>query len=272
MSIGTKIAEARKKAKLTQQKLADKLGVSFQAVSSWERDEFLPDTNNLINLAKVLNVSLSSLAENYNKPLFETSETIFDWEKMYTYVSSAASNFEFKNTLEALPFAKKVHEGHYRKGKEKVPYIYHLLNMACHCLAMDINDDQIIAACLLHDTIEDCGIKVNDLPVDNETKEIVRLLTHEKDDSRRQDIMNKYYKEISKNPKACLVKCIDRCNNISSMAYGLTRDKMTRMILETEKYVLPLLDIIEIKSEYNDAAWLLKYQICSELDMAKRLM
>ena len=39
MSIGENITRIRKEKNLTQEQLAEKLGVTFQAVSSWERDE-----------------------------------------------------------------------------------------------------------------------------------------------------------------------------------------------------------------------------------------
>ena len=51
MSIGTNIKNLRDERNLTQDQLAEMVGVTFQAVSSWERDEYKPDTNNLINLA-----------------------------------------------------------------------------------------------------------------------------------------------------------------------------------------------------------------------------
>ena len=44
MSIGSQIAKRGKELGMTQQELAESLDVSFQAVSSWERDEYLPDT------------------------------------------------------------------------------------------------------------------------------------------------------------------------------------------------------------------------------------
>ena len=65
MSIGRNIRLLRVERKLTQEQIAEVLGVTFQAVSSWERDEYLPDTCNLIELSRVLNVSLDWLV--YNK-------------------------------------------------------------------------------------------------------------------------------------------------------------------------------------------------------------
>ena len=51
----------RKQAGLSQEDLADKLAVSRQAVSKWERGEALPDTDNLIRLAKLYNVSIDEI-------------------------------------------------------------------------------------------------------------------------------------------------------------------------------------------------------------------
>lgn len=51
----------RKEKGLSQEELADKLSVSRQAVSKWERGEALPDTDNLIRLAKLYNVSIDEI-------------------------------------------------------------------------------------------------------------------------------------------------------------------------------------------------------------------
>ena len=55
------LARAAKLAGLSQEALAEKLGVSRQAVSKWERSESSPDTDNLIALAKLYGVSLDEL-------------------------------------------------------------------------------------------------------------------------------------------------------------------------------------------------------------------
>lgn len=56
-----KLFELRKKSGLSQEELADKLGVSRQAVSKWERAEASPDTDNLIALSNLYNISLDEL-------------------------------------------------------------------------------------------------------------------------------------------------------------------------------------------------------------------
>jgi len=84
--------------------------------------------------------------------------------------------------------------------------------------------------------------------------------------------MGKYYDAIIANPKAALIKCMDRCNNLTTMSWGLSRERIYRMIKETEEYYPRLLDAIKATPEYNSAAWLLRYQIESMLDIYKRLM
>lgn len=58
MSIGNRIISLRKAQQLSQEEIADKIGVSRQSVSKWETDACAPDAYNLIALAKVLDTSV----------------------------------------------------------------------------------------------------------------------------------------------------------------------------------------------------------------------
>ncbi len=60
-NIGKKIADFRKINNITQVELADLMGVSYQAVSNWERGNSMPDISKLADLAKILNVSIDEL-------------------------------------------------------------------------------------------------------------------------------------------------------------------------------------------------------------------
>ncbi|MDP5273588.1 helix-turn-helix domain-containing protein [Chengkuizengella axinellae] len=62
--IGRQIAQLRKSKKITQMKLADQLGVSFQAVSNWERGETMPDISKLPELAQIFNVSIDEILKH----------------------------------------------------------------------------------------------------------------------------------------------------------------------------------------------------------------
>ena len=57
----SRLAQMRKDRGLSQEELAEKLGISRQAVSKWERAEASPDTDNLLTLAQLYGVSLDEL-------------------------------------------------------------------------------------------------------------------------------------------------------------------------------------------------------------------
>jgi len=61
IEIANRLQKLRKENGYSQEELADKLGISRQAVSKWERAESSPDTDNLIVLAKLYNISLDEL-------------------------------------------------------------------------------------------------------------------------------------------------------------------------------------------------------------------
>lgn len=68
IEIANRLAQLRKQKGLSQEQLAEKLGLSRQAVSKWERAEASPDTDNLICLARIYGVSLDDLL-NTEEPL-----------------------------------------------------------------------------------------------------------------------------------------------------------------------------------------------------------
>ncbi len=61
ISTANRLYELRKQHGFSQDELAEKLNVSRQAISKWERSESSPDTDNLIALAKLYGVSLDEL-------------------------------------------------------------------------------------------------------------------------------------------------------------------------------------------------------------------
>ena len=65
--IGHKLQALRKEHNLSQEELSDKLAVSRQAISKWERGEAYPDTENLIAISKLFNVSIDELIDNQNE-------------------------------------------------------------------------------------------------------------------------------------------------------------------------------------------------------------
>jgi transcriptional regulator with XRE-family HTH domain len=61
MTLGEKIQDLRRRSAMSQDALAEKLEVSRQAVSKWERDEAMPETDKIVHLARLFGVSTDQL-------------------------------------------------------------------------------------------------------------------------------------------------------------------------------------------------------------------
>lgn len=184
----------------------------------------------------------------------------FDANKIYTYLKGYAMGLEWHDTLAALSFARVVHKDQLRKSGE--PYIIHPLTVATHAVALGLKEDAVVAAAILHDVMEDCGVKMENLPVSDTTKDAVRRLTHIKGEP-----LEPYYREISENRIASIVKLLDRCDNVSTMAGVFSVEKVKQYIAETREYVLPLLR--RTKDQWpgdSNALFVLKYHIMSVID------
>lgn len=194
------------------------------------------------------------------------NRTMFYPEKMYTYIRGYASGAGMTQTLRALSFARDKHEGQMRKGGE--PYIVHPLMMACNALSIGIKEDNVIATILLHDVCEDCGISLEELPVNETVRRGVALMTFQVLEGETKEIAkNRYYNALLESREASITKLIDRCHNVSCMAGAFSKEKLKDYIEETRQYVLPL--IRKVKHRYPDEAnalFVLKYHIVSVVD------
>ena len=63
-SLGEKLKEHRMRCKMTQEFVAESLGVSRQAVSKWENGTTDPSTSNLFSLAKLFGISVEELLKD----------------------------------------------------------------------------------------------------------------------------------------------------------------------------------------------------------------
>lgn len=61
MTFGEKIQKLRKEAGLSQEELSYQMGVSRQAISKWERDSGYPETEKIVRMSKIFNVTLDYL-------------------------------------------------------------------------------------------------------------------------------------------------------------------------------------------------------------------
>ncbi len=279
MQIGEQIRKLRKKSGLTQKAFAEQLYVTPQAVSQWEHGVTIPDTDKLTDIATVLNTTVNILTgNNSEKEDWTFADSLFSPDHMYSRLLTTAQIEKLFETYAALSYMKEKHRGQTRKptffSGKPVPYIVHPLMMACHAHALGIHDDTILATILLHDVCEDCGVAPKDLPFSDPIREAVQLLSfHQDPGESKEDAKKRYYEAISQSRIASVVKVVDRCNNISTMASSFTDRKLITYIDETETYVMPLLESAKRSiPEYADALYVIKYHMRSVLESIKAMI
>lgn len=83
MNFSDKLKEIRKNEGLSQEQLAEKIGVSRQAITKWETGKGLPDVENMVIIAEIFKTTLdellrdSAVRQEQKAPVY-TSETIYD--------------------------------------------------------------------------------------------------------------------------------------------------------------------------------------------------
>lgn len=216
------------------------------------------------------------LIENKNDLPFRVF--FFDEEELSERLKGYCIRYGLCETEKALSYGSERHKGQYRKknlySEEEVPYFVHPLIMACHGAAMGIRDDAVLAAALLHDTAEDTGIRAEELPFSEGVRKTVGYLTFAKLPSEtRREAKKRYYEEMRQDPAACLIKLLDRCSNLTTMAGSFSEKRMLEYIDEAERYILPLSSAaLKAYPEYEDAVFLLKYQILSLIETIKYMI
>ena len=93
MSLGNSLFNARKKSGLSQEEVAEKLGVSRQTISKWETDETLPDIRQSKKLAVLYHLTLDELIdfdadvkeiEDMIEKTNEETQKKIDWTKVWS--------------------------------------------------------------------------------------------------------------------------------------------------------------------------------------------
>ena len=93
MNLGNNLYQARKKKGLSQEEVAEKLGVTRQTISKWETDETIPDIRQAKRLAVLYGLSLDELIEfdmdvqEIQEIIEKTSEELtskIDWTKAWS--------------------------------------------------------------------------------------------------------------------------------------------------------------------------------------------
>lgn len=98
---GEKLRNHRKNLGLTQEEVADRMGISAQAVSKWEAGDCLPDCYNLRAISEVYNISVDVLLDTHGEGSLE--RVVSKIEQLATeYVWAHASEYEGKTLRKQL--------------------------------------------------------------------------------------------------------------------------------------------------------------------------
>lgn len=163
---------------------------------------------------------------------------------------------------DACAFAKKAHNSQIRASGE--PYYYHPLSVALILADMHLDRESIITA-LLHDTIEDTVISLEDIEkhfgkniaklVDGVTK--LTKIKLQPDNIREGENFRKLLMAMSEDIRVLIVKLADRLHNMRTINF-LSDKKANRIALETMEIYAPLAERIgmqTIKNELQDLAF-----------------
>ena len=87
MKFGENLYNLRKKKKISQEKLAEKIGVSRQSVSKWENGSAYPEMNRILELCKIFSCQLNDLV----------NDTIIDFNSLDEEVKMNVVKFNKEN-------------------------------------------------------------------------------------------------------------------------------------------------------------------------------
>ena len=253
MSLGKQIRKYRKQAGLTQAQLADRLGITFQSVSSWENDEYLPDLTRLTEISRHLGVGINQLLEENDLSDLERRDRLSDEQHMYTLVKTALRLREFPLAYRALGYVDEI------TGK-KTNLSRRALHLTCHALALGIETDEVLEFLLYYGLSQDTEVVINSLPASPACKEMLRLL------SKKTGLPETAH-------VASLARCMNSVFELSTVAIDGDRAKMILTVQEAEKHTLR--DLRALKNsmpEWNNAVYLMRYQLLSLIETYKRLL
>ncbi|MGB4191704.1 MAG: bifunctional (p)ppGpp synthetase/guanosine-3',5'-bis(diphosphate) 3'-pyrophosphohydrolase [Rickettsiales bacterium] len=164
--------------------------------------------------------------------------------------------FNPQQVIKAFKFAKKAHANQIRASGE--PYYYHPLEVAIILADMQLDEDSIITA-LLHDTLEDTIITMEDIQlhfgdsvaklVDGVTK--LTKIKFQPDNIRQGENFRKLLLAMSEDIRVLIVKLADRLHNMRTINY-LSEKKAMRIAIETMEIYVPLAERIGMQKMKNE--------------------
>ena len=99
MALGERIKACRQNAGMSQEKVAELLGVSRQAVTKWEVNQSAPNTENLFKLAEIFGTTVDMLLDSNDNSKQSSAEQIYYLYKMEEEKKIAAKRRKLKKCV-----------------------------------------------------------------------------------------------------------------------------------------------------------------------------
>lgn len=210
--------------------------------------------------------------------------------KPYLFIKGFATRGGYKNTLRALPLARGMHDGQFRKGtvdvdgqKFRLPYFLHSLKVCSTLISLNLPlDDEeldlLYACALLHDTYEDCTQSfpngfagystIYGFPT--EVGRIIELVS--KHPGMSMDELRAHFKKMADNKLASLIKLADRSHNVEDL-YNMKPEKLHKYVNETRECIYPLATEIKMRyPELSNGVTILKSKIVSLTELTETIV
>jgi len=144
----------------------------------------------------------------------------------------------------ALRFAADHHRDGRRKGLDASPYINHPIAVASELVSVSVEDPEVLAAALLHDTVEDTCATPEDLEREfgPRVRELVEALTDDKSLPSRERKRLQVVHAPGLDPDAKLIKIADKICNVFDVGHapaeGWSIERRREYVNWTERVVI----------------------------------
>lgn len=270
MSIGTTIKRLRRERSITQEQLAEYLGISTGAVSQWECDRTAPDITQLPLLANIFDVSADELLEIGGK---KKEEVIQSFLRKYDELSNKG-NLTSRFNLTKETYAKYPND--YRVIEKYILELFNDPNYPNEPLGEEVHKDELFKIC--ENLLEHCTTQkirytamgilsvlyINDGLIDK-AKEIYDQFPESIYDtvSELYEQMycrydgEKYIEFIKKNLRYTTEHLINKIRNFGTFAATTTEDK-----IQAYKKCISLIELIYDDGDYGFAFYHLGHIHC----------
>lgn len=217
---GQFIKEIRKKNNLTQKNLADKYGVTYQAVSKWENGKNMPDITLIKKMSDDFNIELSDMLEGEYKPNKVKKEN--NWILCAFFVllmlflilifllikTNSSKNFEFKTLTTGCDNFNISGSIAYNQNKSSI-YISHV----DYCGGEDLKEYKKIE-CTLYESHNNTDIKISSCDFGDDTS--IKLDEYLKDVKINVDNYSSVCKNYQDSTLYLLINATDINDKVTS--------------------------------------------------------